>query len=623
MSQRDIEIRIKADRTAAQQAAQEELRDLQRVTAAHRQADAEKVRGDARTAENAKRESRSATDHQVRDVHRLRDERGRFVAQAIQQDRSLADQATKSWGGISGGISGATGMLRGYMGQAAGLAGINNVLQLAAQEWERIAHAAERAGDVVTDRRGSIRQLAALKGQAGETLRTEVEQLQLRQVTLQSRDEAMAMQLGMVGTGDPLMREGRIRPDQFQKLSERIGAWQAMTGYDAGQTGAFAGLLPMMLGATTQNPLQADSAFAEFNKINEMLQMSGADAGTLMAALTKDVSLLESGAFRTIQEQAAVYGALGTVKGAGTSESANQLVRATVGSLGRMRGSQLMEGLTDADYERRGEYLAGIGAGEQHSTLEIADMVAADMAAQKAAKGEAFNPRTYLAAKGFGGSIHDMDALISYATVQETLKSTYMPIANRQANIADAMAPINRFQQADPFAIQRRAGVTEEMATVISGAGGPELANQMVRATFERMRASGEAAGTFDEYTSGPLGRIRLNELYFRAAFDANQQLPKDQQDWNFGGVGGIFDPASRNRRLGRMGMGVLQQGGTPGGDWAGTFGGEAVQGVVDAIERQTALIERGEKPLAAKPEPVPQPLRPPAPGNAGGPLNN
>lgn len=627
MADRELEIRLRVDRQAAAQAAQEELRDLTRVREAHRQADQEKQQGSRRAAESATRESRQSTDAQVRDVHRLRDERGRFVSQAIAGDKQLADNAVRSWGQIGGGIGNATSLLSGYAAQMTGLNGMRSILQGIREDWERIAEAQGKAGEAVTDRRGSIRQLAALKGQAGETLKTEVEQLQLRQVTLQSRDEAMAMELGMVGTGDPMLRSGRIKQDQFTRLAEHVGSFQAMTGYDATKLGGFAGLMPKFLGATEDNPLQADQAFGEMAKVIEALQMSGAPADVLMDQMTQALPLLTSGAFSSFQQMGGMFGAIGTTSGTQTGQRMDQLVRATVGSAGKMRNSAMMADLTDEDKETRGEYLLGLGWKEGMDVEQVGDLIADDLDAKKAeaaAVGRAFDQRLYLAQKGYGGNIQDMDALFEYADNRAEYKSTYKPLVEGPADLAGVHGQIAKFQRTDPFAIKQRAAVSEEMADVMQGAGGPELANQMMRSTFERMRASGEVKGTFEAYTGGVFGPARLNELAERAAFDANQQLPPEMQDWGVGGIGGMLDPGARARRLGQLGMSVIQQGGTPGGDWAGQFGADGIGQVVGAIERQTQMVQeeqqqQQQRRAARRGPPPPPPMLPPDGPRLGG----
>lgn len=666
MADKELNIKLDLDRTKAQAAANAEQASLRRVVETHRNAmvqmalqeqkrfemsaaaQQKQISQDRRKHDELRQQDNRTSELMVKNLVMIRDQ---LKASSDARIR-LAKAASDAEAGGLGKSNEAGGQLLGTLGRLGGTIAIFGAIKSAASafanELERAAVAAEKSGFTTTDKRADIRELAMIKGQAGDTGKTERQLLELRNKTLQSRQEAMQFEKEMFGSGASFLSDAqtkrRMSREEFGKLETMMGAQQAMTGMDAGRVGGFAGILPLALNKPAGQEATADEAARLGLSLVEMFQKSAAPPAVLMEQFRKTISLTTTGAFRNAGEQGALMGAMGSIMGEGTGDATQQFVRATSGSLMRMRGGAVMEGLTEDGFQKRAEYLQGIGAKPGMDAISIGRLIAGDMQtkeqgyiqAGKSREEAAALTRTYLEGRGYNGSIEDITALSTFKTVLPELDKSFMPTAQNPPKLADSMEPVNRFRRGDPLAMQRKRELASDAATAAEGMGGQEFVNELRRAIFETMKARGDAdpifgkagvkvTGTFEEFTAGKTGMVRAAAIDQAAAKFLNQQLPRDQQidltqAWEGFGVGSMLDAGGRAKTLGQQAMRVRAAGGNvvPG---AGQAIGEARKAEA-LLERANVIGEQQLKAMQApgvpNMRPAPPPLRPPVRPQAG-----
>ncbi len=608
--ERELAIKITADRDEAKRAIDAELADLQKIVDARKRATAESVAEAKAVGEARTQEAKKSVEAEVAGLKRTRDERGRTTKEGIDDARRLGDETAGALGKVEAGAGGAGDAVKSFFGQFLSATAAQDVLTNLVVEFHRVQKAAEEAGKEVTGNRASMRELSALRGNAGDTSKTEVELLRFRQQTLQGRDEAIGFQSAALGAGASSIGKD-IQAGEFEDLMARAGAFQAMIGADADVMGGLTGMIPSLVGEKNQSGEQL------FGKIRQLESIFNPGAGTysqLSDQLLSTSALTKTGVFKDISDQAALISSFSLTDAAKAGTMTEQFTRATVGSLGRMRGAPIMEGIGDDEIQKQAEYLKGIGATEAMDPIEIGRLIARELEEARASagrEGRDFNPITHFQSKGYGND-EDINTLMAFAGGLDTFDQKFLPLARAPIDTSGAMTDIRRFQKNDPYADKMRADLAEDAATFQQGAGAPERIEQLRRATFAQMVSEGQAQGDYEGYTSGMLGYGHQQEIDIRAARHLNAQLPPEQRDRSTEWWVNQFTPGDQAETLGKLAERVQSAGGNimPSGDLP-IEGAERVGGKLDKLIQQNDEAMRLERERRMTPPPIRAPVKP------------
>lgn len=565
--EKQLVIRIKADKSAAEAAgkeyvANEKARNKELLADARRlakeTADAEKAgrqaarevaraakdeatrlaREQAEVEKTAARDKAQAHRTAIKEIADADRQRSAAHKQAIQEQTAAAKQAAKEQAAaakatakeqaaVTGAIEGTGKAFAGMALQLGGVATVGAAVSAAAnlitQSFEKARDIALEAVNSVVHYREAILELAALKGQIGQSSTAVKEDLAFRSKTLQTAEASRTFQLTALGVGessiDNAMGQRLISKDDFRKAMEYGGAFQAAEGGSAEAHAQLVGLLPSLIGRRTTG----EEVFQKEAQLYKIFQPGGASYTSLANQYSKLAPLITSGQYDPM-EAAALLSAFSTTNKEGAGENFQQFTRATLGGIGRMRGASI-EGA-----EKQGEYLKSIGVTDQlikatpakQLPFAIANLVTADMNQQReaaAARGEEFNPYVYLRHKGYGNE-QDLGALLQYQGLLNTgaLQGTFMPLASQEAmpTFEQAMKPVKSAQRTDPAMLERSVQLGSEQANVAIGTP-LEYYGKLQRRAYDRLKARGETGsvwGSFEDYQKDWLlgGEKRLDK---------------------------------------------------------------------------------------------------------------
>lgn len=498
-AKRSADARIREDQRAGQNADRWVAREYRgRVDAERRKQGAIEA-----TAARQERESSRAAQNAEKWVGREYRDRVRFEQQkqreadratraaekSAQREAAAIERANQKAGAFATTLQNVAGTFLGFVGFQA-------ILNEIGGSFERAQNAAVNAAKFVGEYREALLELAALKGRLGETGPELQENLQFRAQTLQTREAATAFQLTALGAGEAGIDKGgvekSISEDEFKKLMVLVGSMQAAEGGAAETYGALAGQVPMLMGRHTTG----EESFRKIGQFYNILKPGGSTFSGGVEQFLKNAPYAQL--FEDPAQMMALQSAFSIKNRGGAGEQVEQFMRATVGGLGRMRGVQV-----EGDSEKIGEYLKNIGATDQMTPVDIGKRVAADFAQQRtasAAKGEKFNPMSYLLHHGYGNQ-EDRMALMAFSDLMSSgvYEKTFEPLTQAMPTAAEAMQPIRRFQGADPAALNRGAELALELAKVNVGVGPREYAEQMYKVAFAQMKSE-PGSGITGEY---------------------------------------------------------------------------------------------------------------------------
>jgi len=443
-------------------------------------------------------------------------------------------------------------------------------------------------------------ELAALKGRLGQTTPEVKAQLAFRAQTLQSEQDAIRYQQSAMNTGASSIIDakgnGVISQAEFDKLMMKGGRFQAAQGGDADALGAFFGQLPT---AMKQKNVTADQAFGEASKIFNILDKGGSDLPVAVRQLSAGLGYTTSGIFDNVAQQASLQAAFSKLEPGKEQERTAQFTRATVGSLGRMRGSGVMVD------EKQAEYLKRIGGTDQMNPIEIGKLIMGDWASQEkmeASRGRKFNPITYMQGKGYQNT-EDINSLMQFSGLMKTgTWGTFEELSRQAPNAASADADIAKFQMTDPVAQERKAQLAGQAGTVARAAGPMEYYEKLKRVTFERKKTAGEYWGNYEDWQGG-FGK----EMLENATADAMQAEAKRVGVGTGWGESARMRPGmmANDRERAETYYGLSQRIGAAGGD---TLPG--VKELVGLATKQLESTERTEKLMERTAPPGPPPLQ-------------
>jgi hypothetical protein len=403
---------------------------------------------------------------------------------AEERDRTTREDA---WAGMKAGM----------------LTAVTAAGALAAQFW-RVKESVYAAQRMVTDYREALLELAALKGQAGDTGKTMAEDLKFRAETLQTRAESDAFQQAMIGSGEAsIITDAEAKADptkkgiarsEFEKFARLAGAFQAIRKENPEVHGGLAGVIPLMMGGQ----VNAEQAFSEEMRLYNVFKPGGASFGSL-AKQYKDIAGYVTSGVYSKEDASALLSAFSRTEGQKSGELVENFARATVGGIGRMRGMGV-EGS-----ERQGQYLEGLGVNNQMSPLEIGNRIVGDLnrRQQEAQKqGLKFSSYDYLRHHGYGNQ-EDIRSLMLYQGLVNSgdMSRVFLPLSQEPGDVQAGRQEIALTQRTDPVFQQRRGELAGQLANVNLGAGPQEFTRGLERMAFEQLKAKGNwfAQGDYEE----------------------------------------------------------------------------------------------------------------------------
>lgn len=368
---------------------------------------------------------------------------------------------------------------------------------------------------LVTQYQEALRELAALRGHPGDTAKEMKEDLAFRSATLQTAAESRALREEALNVGQvsldttdasgKVISKGKMSAADFDEAMKYTGMMQAVFGGDAKVMGQMIGTVPQIAG---KERMTGKEAFTYQSQLFDIFNLGGFGASegakqfsTIAPYIGPD---LMGG-----QQAAALMSAYSNRDPARGATRVEQLVRATVGAQGRMRGARL-EGV---DTQKTGEYLKSIGADKLKDPVEIAQKISDDLAKQgydpnkreeDMTDDERMSIFTYLGSKGYGGQ-EEKQAILGFHQMRDNLENKFLPMVQGRGGLKEgdprkragktfdeAMTPILAGQASSDVLQERSVGVLKDIADAAEGAGGAGTFDRLSRAAFERARAEGK-----------------------------------------------------------------------------------------------------------------------------------
>jgi hypothetical protein len=426
--------------------------------------------------------------------------------------RSAMKVAGVEYAGFRNGWQGADKLISSIKGLAlsyVGLEGATKVLGLIKQSFNDAAESAKSAARLTTEYRAALLELAALKGQLGETGPELKSQLMFRAKTLQTREQAKEFQEEFLNVSqsatdsvDPAtgkMVERNISGPEAAKLMEKSGSLQAAEGGSAKAHAQLAGMMPTLMGKR----VTAEEAFAQQEKLRKISQVGGASYSSFASGIMKNSGLITSGV-SDLNEVAALESAFSVSHPEGHADKVQQLMRSTKGAIGRGRGAKMV-GMEGYNVQKTGAYLKDLGVTEAMSATEIARLVTTDM---ESGGGKGHDPMVYLGSKGYQNqedkvALMEMGGLMKSSKDKKgnagTFDTQFGRLAAAPASSKEADLKVAQFQEHDPVARQRKEVIGGDLASAGKGAGANEYYRSLTKNAYDKLIAEKKIVGDFDK----------------------------------------------------------------------------------------------------------------------------
>ncbi|WP_165251177.1 hypothetical protein [Paludisphaera soli] len=383
-----------------------------------------------------------------------------------------------------------TSAVTSFAGQMVGLTSAAAVLGEIDAGFTRIRENVFRSTDLMQEFRQTLLELAALKDRIGDTSAEAVDTLRFQAQTGQTRADAVGLQEGILGVGEAAVRGGKIDQAGVRGVGVGVGRIQAAIGGDAGAFGYLAGQLLNQMPAGPGGTLDPNAVVDEFAAMQKLAQPGGPGFASLARQYAKASGYVGNG-IASPREAMGAISALSISEGEEAGTRFQQLIRATVGSLGRNRKVTVAEG---DDAIGTANYLKGIGATPAMPFMDIARLITADVDRAQAAaatKGEEFNPITYLQSRGYGNE-ETTNALMTTGNLirSGTWDKTFAPTINDPNAGKGVQDEVNRKLATDPGLQGRQARAAADAARMSVGAGRGEVMRNLRQTAYARLLAT-------------------------------------------------------------------------------------------------------------------------------------
>jgi hypothetical protein len=531
---KDLDIRLRMDRSQAERSSQEfhqgerqriaQLLTAEQVQAAARQqiiarTNSERVTAAVRAIQGERQELAKALTQE----EALHQARNNLINRANQQRVAATERALRreqeGWLETSGVMDKAVGILTSFAGQMMGINALSAVAGAIADEFNRMRESIYSAAAMVTDYRKALLELAALKGQPGETTKTLAEDIKFRRATLLDADAARRFQTAALGAGEsaidlPEAPGGRkVTRDEFTKAMTLSASFAAVEHGDAGVYGSLIGTLANV----TRGRTTGEDLFARQQHLYEIFKPGAFEFSQAASEFAGLTPLIAGGTYdeTTAGALLSMFSRIAP-QGSGISPATlvQQFTRGTLGGIGRQTGPKI-EGA-----EKQGAYLGGLGITlesvkdipEGELPVTIGTRIAQDIARARAetqAKGQTFEPVTYMMQHGFAEE-QVRNALIAFeGQYRAGDVKTFLDLAKPGAR-PDPEAvrrQIATRARIDPALQEMALNVAEQEAGIAVGTGEPEYIGKLSKLAYLRRKARGEESyKTFEEFRGATEG---------------------------------------------------------------------------------------------------------------------
>lgn len=419
----------------------------------------------------------SAARKTAGDTKSLLNEEHRLKTWMWRDERDALGEREKQYSSVADAIKGGVVQVGSFVAGMAGFSSLTSIVDQFAENWRRLKQNVVDATGVLQDYRRDLLELATLKDRAGRTGEEMADNLRFRALTGQTAAQATQFQMEAIGAGEAAVdtadSKRKISKSEFDAAMIDFAKMQVVHG---GSASAYGGTLGLLANLGDERKT-AEGLSTEMGALYKIAQ-PGRFSNTSQAfdQFAKGAGYVKSGVLSP-REVMALTSSYSIEEPDAAATRVDQLVRATVGSLGRDKRVRAPEGV---DVTGTAEYLKSIGAAVGMKPQQIAAMIKKDVAAKKAAaegKGEAFDPYVYLQSHGYG-NMEDLKSLMNFDTTR--WEQTYAPML-RDANLGKGvMADVDDRLGKDASFVGGQAAQAAEIAETTAGLGSE------ARVTFER-----------------------------------------------------------------------------------------------------------------------------------------
>lgn len=535
------------------------------------------------------------------------------------QEQQLAAKANQAM------MDAAASSVMGFMGAFAGFSAILGGVKAMSEYFAKLRADTFEAAKEVSHFREEVLELAAMKGQLGNSTPETVNQLKFRGKTGQSRQAALAMSTAMEGAGQAAIGKN-VTQAAADEMAETAGKLQAMERSDPSAYGALGGTLML----ESKKGTSGKDLAGMFNKEYE-IQRPGKflNMGQYAKQRQQLTSYVQTGAVSG-PEAAGLLSALSLENSPDQAATmAEQILSSTSADFMRARGMKVLPG---TEHETSAAYFQQhLGLKKTATAKETWEAAAKDInRAEKeaVAKGENFSADKYLVEHG----LNNQQARRGYAAMAAVHKQgQWKQFQDKIDAPLDGAAITNTFndRRGRDQTIQKQLGQTARDASMINASEGTALGGlkEVQEAAFDRLKAQHKITGTFAEWKNRDAMGIASDNLWDvktsrgdRAGWheqvnlEAQRMLEVSAKESgvgfdidrkNVGGVG-MRDLYMGDEALYKKQQEIQKAGGDPLSDVAAD-----IKRAAAAMERTAAAIE-GKKPDAAPTKPLA--VKPPGP---------
>jgi hypothetical protein len=504
------------------------------------------------------------------------------------------------------------GAVQGYVAAYAGFGAIVGAVRAVAEYMDQIRRDTIEAAKEVIGFRREVLALAAMKGQLGQSTPETVAQLKFRGATLQTRADALALSQAAAGAGQAALgknltgaafEEGKIAAGKLQALEGDVGA--------GGAYGALYGTLALEAKKGTTGRQMAGQFAKEFQ-----IQQPGTFVNMAQYAHQRQMlsPFVQTGALSGSEASALVSALSLEMPPDQAATAATQILSSTSADFMRARGMKTLPG---TEHETSAAYFQGhLGLKTTATSKEIWEAAADDIIKESKKPGW-IGADKYLASHG----LTNAEARRGYAAMSAVRAQgqwgQFQELIDAPLDPSSIYGPHAARAGREPVLLERKTEIAHDAMAMQRGTTAEGGLAQIQQLAFERLKAEGKIAGTFDEWKGrGYLGQAWDTLTSGRESYheqvnvQAQTMLAAEAQR-----VGvGFHIPTSVNAQTGARTTGYM-------GDEAlfrlqekvQAAGGDPMAAVAADVKRAADAMERFAAAAEGKPAPGPVAAKGPA----------
>jgi hypothetical protein len=444
----------------------------------------------------------------------------RAVRQQLNAQKQLEDQHMR-------GAEAAAAQTAGVVKMGLALVGLNSgamIIGALAEHFDKIRQDAFRAAESVMQMRGAVRELQALRDEFGKTGPGVAHIMKGAAETLQTPEEFKQMELAGLGVGELAIGKGKGKTMDragFEEFMKSAGKKQAMEGGDAGAWGEMAGLIALQ----SKERMTPEEAEAKLERLFQIQKPGAFTSMTQAIGQYKKLGGMISNDILTPEEGMGLVSAqasAGVKEEAGTH--AEQLARAMLAGRLKARGIKLA---ADVDAEKTSQYMEKLGIKAEHTVMQRAAIVSADVARNTGAGKE--NATEYLIRHGFGNE-EERQAIMGYSGLKSAGKLEKIEAAQNALPQPGVISKeFEEWKKTDNLARNRQIDLIREAGRTKVGLEEEPLVLAQ-KAAFHKLYAEGKIKGTFEEWQANESGLGGFANRFIENTFfgDYHQQVNRE-----------------------------------------------------------------------------------------------